>query len=782
MQEYILPYCRTIQYMLKRFSLFAFFIMLQSMAFGQKATLQGKISSAENGESLPGASILLDGKSVAVTNEQGMYSFSADSGKHELTAHYISYQDKSLTIYLRPGELRTENISLSSSSKELNLVVISAGKFEQRLEEVTVSMEVMKPKLVEERNTTSMDDALQQVPGVSIIDGQANIRGGSGWSYGAGSRVQILVDDLPQLTADANDAKWSFLPVENLEQVEVIKGASSVLFGSSALNGAINIRTAYPKEQALTRVNVFTGIYDHANYTINDTSYRADWWGSIPQLYSGLNFLHSRQAGRLDVVVGGNMFIDESYRKGEFEQRARINSNLRYRFKKLEGLSIGVNVNTMMTEGSLFFLWQNDTTASFIPATNTLSDYTTYRTNIDPFISYFDKKGNTHKIRTRWFNTTNQNNTNQNSQSDLYYSEYQYQHRFKNNLVLTAGLVSQKSKVNSELYGNHEGSQNAAYMQGDYHWKRLNISLGGRVEQNKVDTVKDDWTPVFRSGLNYRIFEETYIRASYGQGYRFPSIAEKYIRTSVGSLTIYPNTDLTAERGYSEEIGIRQGFKLASWSGYLDMAFFQNRYNNMMEFGFAQWGAFSDPFGGNGFKSLNVGDTRIRGVDVSLLAQGKLPGEIKSTWWLGYTYIDPRQLSYDSTYIKKVGVNNYLGSDSSDYLKYRYSHMVKADVELEWRKFSAGLSMRYHSRMVNIDKIFVNGTLDYAFPPGLGIAHYRQYRIEGDAVFDLRTAIQLNKAIRISFIVKNLFNHIYMERPADMQPPRIYVLQAGLTL
>ena len=61
---------------------------------------------------------------------------------------------------------------------------------------------------------------MEQVPGVTIIDGQANIRGGSGFSYGAGSRVLLLVDDLPMLAADAGDIKWSFLPVENLEQVE----------------------------------------------------------------------------------------------------------------------------------------------------------------------------------------------------------------------------------------------------------------------------------------------------------------------------------------------------------------------------------------------------------------------------------------------------------------------------------------------------------------------------------------------------------------------------------
>ena len=50
-------------------------------------------------------------------------------------------------------------------------------------------MEVIKPSLIENKNTTDIQSAMDQIPGVNITDGQANIRGGSGWSYGNGSRV-----------------------------------------------------------------------------------------------------------------------------------------------------------------------------------------------------------------------------------------------------------------------------------------------------------------------------------------------------------------------------------------------------------------------------------------------------------------------------------------------------------------------------------------------------------------------------------------------------------------
>jgi outer membrane receptor protein involved in Fe transport len=92
-----------------------------------------------------------------------------------------------------------------------------------------------------------------------------------------------------------------------------------------------------------------------------------------------------------------------------------------------------------------------------------------------------------------------------------------------------------------------------------------------------------------------------------------------------------------------------------------------------------------------------------------------------------------------------------------------------------------GFSGRYSSFMVNIDKIFVNGFLDLAFPPGLGINHYRTHRTGGDFILDARTAWQFNKVFRASFIVKNVFNRLYMERPALMTAPRSWVIQLGFS-
>ncbi len=753
--------------------------LLFNIIVSAKGGIKGIVTSVA-GEKLAGASVFTSTNQGTSTNEIGQYELELPAGKYHLTISLISFEKYSTTVIVQDTGYFVLNVRLSEQVRSLNVVVVSAGKFEQKLEDITVSMEVIKPSLVEARNTTQLDEVMDMVPGVNIIDGQANIRGGSGWSYGAGSRVQILVDDLPQLTADANDTKWSFLPIENLEQIEVIKGASSVLFGSSALNGVINVRTAYPRDTALTKITYFTGVYDKASFSIHDTSYDLTSPASPKYFNTGMNFLHSQKIGQLDLVAGGNMFYDQGYREGENEQRARFNLGTRYRFKNIQGLSVGINVNHMQTNGSLFFLWKNDTSGAYIPAPNTLSGYTTYRTNIDPNATYVGQKGSTHKIRTRWFNTTNENNTSQNSKADLIYTEYQYQKRIKEAYTFSGGLVRILSKVKSQLYGDHDGEQIAAYVQSDIKIKRISFSAGARIERNRVDSVKDSPTPVFRGGVNYHPFGETYFRASAGQGYRFPAIAEKFILTNIGSIYIYPNRDLNPEKGVSLEIGVKQGIKIGRWAAYFDAAVFRNEYKNMIEFVFGQWAPPTNPLFGNGFTSRNIGNIRIQGLELSLMGSGKIAGDVNLNVLFGYTYLSPRQLTYDSLYIKVVGTDNYRGSDSTDFLKYRFRHMLKGDVELSYHRLAFGVSYRYTSRMENIDKIFVSGLLDFAFRPGLGIGHYRQYHRHGDQIVDIRTSYRVAKNLTAAFIVKNLFNYIYMQRPADMQPPRTFVGQLSL--
>jgi iron complex outermembrane receptor protein len=213
---------------------------ISSSLLAQNAKLSGKITE-ENKEPLISANVVIDASKgwAAVTDFDGNYEINVPAGTYDVSYRYIGKEEQKIKVTLAAGETKTLNVVLKDRQQLLDVVVISGTKYETKLSEQTVSMDVVKGSSLASQNITSLDAGMTKVPGVTIADGQVNIRGGAGWSYGAGSRVLVLVDDLPLLSADAADAKWSIVPMENVEQVEVIKGAASALYGSGALNGIV---------------------------------------------------------------------------------------------------------------------------------------------------------------------------------------------------------------------------------------------------------------------------------------------------------------------------------------------------------------------------------------------------------------------------------------------------------------------------------------------------------------------------------------------------------------
>lgn len=172
--------------------------------FAQKTILKGVVTDQANKETIVGATVSVKGTTTGSSSDiNGQYNLQLDPGTYILECRSVGYKMITQKITVANEEVNL-NFNLISEDAVLNTVVVSAGKFEQKVSELTVSMEVIKPKLIESKNTTNIQQVVEQTPGVTVIGGQPNIRGGSGFSYGAGSRVLIMVDDLPLLAPDAD--------------------------------------------------------------------------------------------------------------------------------------------------------------------------------------------------------------------------------------------------------------------------------------------------------------------------------------------------------------------------------------------------------------------------------------------------------------------------------------------------------------------------------------------------------------------------------------------------
>ncbi len=719
-------------------------------------SLSGTVKEADSGAPLPGVNIIINDSLGTTTDSSGHYSIEFTANPPlTIVYKFIGYQSVTRQISEITADGLNIDISLAAENTLLNQVTVTAGKYEQPLEEVTVSMEVIKPRILEDSYSPTLENVLDKIPGVNIINKQVNIRGGSGWSYGVGSRVLMLVDGLPLLAGDAGDIKWYMLPMENAEQIEVIKGASSALYGGSALDGIIHIRTKTPDPTPRTLINLSSGFYGAPP----DTAFQ--YWDS-PPLFGRFQFLHSRRIGSFEMVASTDLQKNQGYRQGETLNTAKTYLKLVHKPANIPALQYGISATTLIDSSGTFLFWDSDTTP-YIPAANTLSKTYLTRVAIDPFIRYV-KNNRSHAWLSRYYRTDNKNNTNQESLAHLYFSEYQFRQRYAfteaYTLNWTSGISASLNKVISDsLYGDHQGSQAAAFTQIDQTVKKVHFSLGSRFESFRIDTFKREYFPLFRSGVNISIGKATSIRASLGQGIRFPSVAERYAATTAGLLRIFPNPELQQETGWSGEIGIRQGYMNRFVKGYVDLAAFWSEYDNMIEFTFGNY----DPdggIGGLGFAAVNVSATRIYGVEINtngLMTTGNLQHRLLA----GYHFITPLDQHY------RESPDDTLGTEQ--FLKYRFRHAVKFNYTLSAGRISIGTQARYNSFMLNIDRV-----LELLVP---GVKRFRDDHPSGDLVIDAFFRLTLTKFLDLSVYVKNASNATYMFVPGNIGAPRSYNVQ-----
>jgi outer membrane receptor protein involved in Fe transport len=764
-----------------RFLLIFSILIIQNALFSQ-VNISGKVVDSKTKEGLIGATVTI-GTEQTITDDNGSYKIQLKkSGLTNIEISYVGFSALSKKENFTNAVYENFDLELEEITTLLKITTITSGKFEKALSEVTVSMEVLSPKLIDNVNTRKLDDVLQKIPGVNIIDGQPNIRGGSGWSYGAGSRVLVLMDDIPALQADAGLTNWRDFPVENIEQVEIVKGAASALYGSSAMNGIINIRTGYAKSTPETKVSM-----QYTNYLTPEDAGKK-WWSKSP--YDGtFSIGHKQKFGKFDLATSALYFNQSSFLKDSYEKYGRFNLNSRYRIT--DRLTVGISANYNAGVSQNFFYWKDNKDSAYIGSNGSYSSSDKVRFTIDPNITYFDNSGNRHKLLGRYYRVSNALNNNQSNSSDLFYSEYQFQRKM-GAVIVTAGAVATTSRTNAQLYGDtiFNALNLAGYAQADAKFGKLNLSAGMRYEQNTIngpklvrfnlyeDIKKDsvfasktngeykESRPVFRLGMNYQVANFTYLRASWGQGYRFPTIAETFISTAAGGLQIKPNPTLTSETGWTTEIGVKQGFRNDNIDVSIDGAVFWSQYSNMMEFQVSP--TLSSPTSLFNFQSLNVGNTDIRGYEISISTQAKI-GDFTSSILMGYTYIDPTYRNFDPKRDTVSASANY------NVLKYRFKHNVKFDAELDYKDFGFGISVQYNSFMESVDAILsppeAFGFIEQ-LRPFVAFTKFRKDHPNGFSLVDFRASYHPTKKTKISVILANAFNIEYAYRPAYLEAPR----------
>jgi outer membrane cobalamin receptor len=792
------------------------FLFLSAAVFSQVTVIKGTITDAKTSDPLPFVNIgIKDQARGTYSDSNGAYHLELLKGTFTLFFSSVGYERLEKEIVADGVKEINLDISLKQVSEELSTVVVSGSKYAQKIQESISSIEVLKAKSVEISNIPSVDKAVDKIPGVTIVNAEPQIRGGSGFSSGLGSRVMIMVDEIPLLRGDAGRPNWNLLPIDDIDQIEVVKGASSVVYGSSAINGAINVRTAWPKENPETKINTYAGIYSKPA-----RSYDTPWTGMNPMVY-GLTLTHSHVFDNYDLTGGISYYNDQGYiggvpenkvkdpnafNEGQFDKHLKAYFNTRVRSKKVDGLSYGLNGTFYYSENAQTYFWYDADTNIYRSYPGSLSLFKEFSFYVDPFIKYFGKKGSSHALKNRIFYTNSNGINDQSGTQVTVYDEYQFTHKFQKvkNMTFVAGITNIYVFADGQVFSgildsvtgrpsgatsSHTSENLAVYAQIEKKFfERLTFILGGRYEYYSLADLTEH-KPIFRTGVNFQAGKGTFLRLSVGQGYRVPSIGERYITTNSGNFGFYPNPSLASETSLSYELGGKQLFKIGEIRGMADIAGFYENYDNYVEFNFGFWGHDYQHLGQNaGFKFFNTGPAIIYGIDGSLALNGNVWKNLDMTFMVGYTYSVPK--STDPNYafytnpIDSTKQLTYIttSSDTTGYiLKYRVQSLLKADLQVTWKRFSTGFGGRYYGFMKNIDKAFYEILDDPIFNVKTGIKQYRQDHNKGNFIVDYRISYTF-KSFKFSIIVNNLLNTEYSLRPLTMEPVRMSQLQVLLKI
>lgn len=778
---------------------------------------------------MPAALVILP-KSGAqtISDNNGRFTIQTNEDTCVIVVSYTFYETYTDTIIFHNNKNVKLTVRLESAVNKIGEVSITEHRIEKNTINATISIHKISPKTAENMVITNSSELLNKVPGLVIVNDEPQIRGGSGFSSGMGSRVMILLDNMPLLRPDAGRPMWNFIPMEDVSEIEVTKGAASVVYGSSALTGAINVHTAYATKKPRTKVTLFGGIYDSPA-----AKYKKSW-DLVNPLKWGASFSHARIIKNdFDLVLGGEYFDDQSYvgpeypikngysHEGKYERRARFNFGMRYRPSKVRGLFASLNGNFMYSDEAQSFFWYDCDTNMYRTYKGSLTATTDYMFYVDPVIGYVSK-GSSYRLQNRILYSNNAERSGaQSAKSLMVYNEFKYLKTIRRiGLSIETGVLNNYARSFGRVFsGNNYDTlpalatcENfAAYVQLEEkipQAKGLTIVGGARFEGFYADK-KFDCAPIFRFGVNYQIPRAfTSFRASIGQGYRYPTIGEKYISITVGSYGFYPNPELRPEKSWNAEFGIVQPFKIDTFRGLFDVAVFHQEYKDFIEFAFGNWGNTGTFLNDMGFMYLNTGPASITGLDISLAGGGPIGEKVDFQFMLSYTYSLPvTKNKYDVYYTQlkeeqrgdSVVVTRHdysfvtTASDTShSILKYRIQHTAKLDLAFTfWKKLGLNISCSYYSSMLNVDNMFFTmdsknmenskavrdfwanmGTL-----PFTGYKNYFDSHKRGSFVLDLSISYNILPNLKASFVVKNVLNNEYTLRPMYVEPPRSFNVQ-----
>lgn len=560
-----------------------------------------------------------------------------------------------------------------------NTVVVTATRFEAPLSQVGQSVSVVERDEIERVQATTATDVLRRLPGVSVVRSGGFGQPSSVFIRGADNAQSLVLIDGVRIN-DPGDVGGSFdfgtLAIGEFERVEVVRGSSGVLWGSRALGGVINFITARPTREWTARAQAEYGWRDHRQ---------------LGASVSGL-------VGPVSLSVGGSWLKSDGYsafserrgatEKDGFESRS---ANVRADVELVSGLS--VEAGGYYTKGNYDF----DNTGADALNVGMKRDTVGYANlrykSLDGRLAARVGYGVTDTRRISddaLYGPYETDGRNDRAEGQVSFSPIEM-------VSIVAGAETETSKF-SDNFGSRDKASMDSYFGTLTVRPSRALTINGGLRYDEHANFGSRTTFAANGAWVLGGDDAPVLRASYGEGFRAPSLYQLYTNRAY--------TALEPEESTAWDVGIEQPF--AEGKGRLTLTWFDRKTRNLIDYDLAN------------FNYYNIGRTRAKGIEFGMTVSGWQGFDVS----LAYTYVDARNVVTDARLARRPENNFHLSID---------------------RTWEMGLSLGAELR--------VGGSRydDQA----------NSQFVDGHVVADLRAAYQVSPAVEIYGRVENVFDEHY---------------------
>ena len=339
--------------LLTAFILTILFLPLQAHAAGG---LKGSVTDKTDGEPVIGASVMLENTTLGAASDfDGNYAIqNIPAGTYNLKITGVGYAQQTKNVTIADGQTATLNLQLAETTIMASEIVIGGALYEQDRLEVPITLSTVSREEIARQPSASLDQAVEAVPGVNVVRsaGLSNtglqIRGSNTFQGGLGTRVVGLYDGFPINNPITGEIAWNTVNMNAAERIEVIKGASSALYGSQAMGGVVSVIGSMPSEFEI-KAGASLGFYD-APPDRDQSVYRDGYTPWLWNSYFGIG----DKSGPLTYSLLYSHAEDDGYRKNsqyflndiKFKGRYDLNSREYIQLTAFYSDSEGGYINT----------------------------------------------------------------------------------------------------------------------------------------------------------------------------------------------------------------------------------------------------------------------------------------------------------------------------------------------------------------------------------------------------------------------------------------------------